>query len=45
MDQQLDTVFDTCSEVHVMDRGHFAVTSTSVAIRADAALLAEHLGV
>lgn len=45
VDQQLDTVFDTCSEVHVMSRGHFAAAGTSAAIRADAALLAEHLGV
>ncbi len=45
VDQQLDTVFDTCSEVHVMDRGHFAVTGTSAQIRADEAMLAEHLGV
>ncbi len=45
VDQRLDTVFDTCSEVVVMSRGSFAARGRSSEIRVDAALLAEHLGV
>ena len=45
VDQQLDTVFDTCSEVCVMSRGNIVVRSTSEELRTQSALLAEHLGV
>lgn len=45
VDQRLDTVFDTCDEVHVMTRGHFAACGSSAQIQANDALLAEHLGV
>jgi branched-chain amino acid transport system ATP-binding protein len=45
VDQQLDTVFDTCTEVCVMSRGNIVVRSTSAELRTQSALLAEHLGV
>lgn len=45
VDQRLDTVFDTCDQVHVMARGHFAAQGSSGEIRANEELLAEHLGV
>jgi ABC-type branched-subunit amino acid transport system ATPase component len=45
VDQRLDTVFDTCEQVHVMTRGQFAASGTSVEVQRDDALLAQHLGV
>jgi branched-chain amino acid transport system ATP-binding protein len=45
VDQQLDTVFDTCSEVCVMSRGNIVVRSTAGELRTQSTLLAEHLGV
>jgi len=45
VDQRLDTVFDTCDRVYMMTRGQFATQGAAGEIRADAALLAEHLGV
>jgi branched-chain amino acid transport system ATP-binding protein len=45
VDQQLDTVFDTCSEVCVMSRGNIVVRSSARELRTQSALLAEHLGV
>ena len=45
VDQQLDTVFDTCSRVYVMTRGKFAKEGDTEVIRQDASLLADHLGV
>ncbi len=45
VDQRLDTVFDTCGQVHVMSRGRFAAHGEAATLRRDEALLAEHLGV
>jgi branched-chain amino acid transport system ATP-binding protein len=45
VDQRLDTVFDTCSEVCVMSRGNIVVRSRSEDLRTHSALLTEHLGV
>jgi branched-chain amino acid transport system ATP-binding protein len=45
VDQRLETVFDTCRDVLVMSRGEIAARSTSAALRSDAELLKEHLGV
>lgn len=45
VDQRLNTVFDTCSEVLVMSRGEIAARSSSESLRCNSALLAQHLGV
>jgi branched-chain amino acid transport system ATP-binding protein len=45
VDQQLDTVFDTCTEVCVMSRGNIVVRGLAGELRGQSALLAEHLGV
>jgi branched-chain amino acid transport system ATP-binding protein len=45
VDQRLETVFDTCSDVCIMSRGHIVVRSASVDLKAQSGLLAEHLGV
>ena len=45
VDQRLDTVFDTCSDVLVMSRGEIAERSTSDALRSQPELLEKHLGV
>ena len=45
VDQQLDTVFDTCSEVCVMSRGNIVLRSAARELRTQSALLSEHLGV
>ena len=45
VDQRLDTVFDTCTDVLVMSRGEIAERSTSAALRSQPELLEKHLGV
>ena len=45
VDQRLDTVFDTCTDVLVMSRGEIAEKSTSAALRSQPELLEKHLGV